>query len=42
VQDNARRERLEPRLRAFWPWLAGALGLIFGGAYALRRRRKAG
>jgi arylsulfatase/uncharacterized sulfatase len=38
VQDNARRERLEPRLRAFWPWLAGALGLIIGGTFAWRRR----
>jgi arylsulfatase/uncharacterized sulfatase len=40
VQDNARRERLEPRLRAFWPWLAGALGLVIGGTFAWRRRKK--
>lgn len=40
VQDNARRERLEPRLRALWPWVAGVLGLIIGGTIAWRRRRR--
>ena len=39
VQDNARRDRLEPRLRALWPWLAGLIGLLLAGLYVWRRRR---
>jgi hypothetical protein len=36
------RERLLPQLKLLLPWLAGATGLLAGGIFAIRRRRKRG
>jgi arylsulfatase A-like enzyme len=40
VEINATAELLIPRLLRLAPWLAGAIGLFIGGAYAWRRHKR--
>ncbi|MFZ4688242.1 MAG: arylsulfatase [Polymorphobacter sp.] len=40
IEENAKRDRLWPQLRALAGWLAAGLGLVVGGIIAVRRRRR--
>jgi hypothetical protein len=40
VEENGKRDRLYPQLRALGAWVAGGIGLVIGGVVAFRRRRR--
>ena len=40
VEENAKRDRLWPKLRVIGMWAAGIGGLVIGGVVAFKRRRK--